>query len=140
MDAESARQLGEYMAAIAAALGTTWLALVRPLARRVSIQEEAWSPEQVQRLANACDALKATLSQKETELGKIATLVEQLQEDRRRLFQLIEKLEEKQARMVTDEEFATYVAATTENLRGLVEKLGNVCGQIEAWTRFQGGR
>jgi hypothetical protein len=80
------------------------------------------------------------LAQKDTELGRLTTLIEGLKEGQIRLFQLVEKLEEKQARMVTDEEFATYVAATTESLRGLVEKLGNVCGQIEAWTRFQGAR
>lgn len=131
--AETFLHVAQWLGAVLASFGASWLALGRPLARRLGEQEEVASPALLTRI-------EKELGGHGERLARVENAVEQCQEAHRKLFQLVERLEERSGRTVTDEEFRTYVSTTTESLQNLIEKLGHVTGQFEAWTRAQSGR
>jgi chromosome segregation ATPase len=95
------------------------------------MKKHSTNPEDIQ-------AIRATVDELKGELGKACTKLERLERDLDRAAEAIDKLEEKQGRTVTQEEFATYAQTMQQSLQGLVEKLGHATGTIEAWVRQQG--
>jgi predicted nucleic acid-binding Zn-ribbon protein len=128
----SPADVGAALGGAAASFLATYVALVRPLAGK--IKKNASAPEDIQ-------AIRALLEELKAELGKALTRIERMERDAERAAQAIDKVEEKQGRTVSQEEFATYAQSMQQSLQGLVEKLGHATGTIEAWVRQQpGGR
>lgn len=106
----------------------TYVTLVRPLAGKV--RKHASAPEDIQAIRAQVEGLTA-------EFGKACTRLERAERDLADAAKAIDKLEEKQARTVSQEEFGTYAQTMQQSMQGLVEKLGHATGTIEAWVRQQ---
>jgi len=126
----TAADLGVALGSAAASFLASYVALVRPLAGKVKrVQAD---PEDIQ-------AIRAVLEEARAELGKFSTRIDRLERDQSLSSQDIDKLQERQGRTVSQEEFATYAQTMQQSLQGLVEKLGHATGTIEAWVRQQPG-
>lgn len=116
---------------VGATFAATYGALVRPLDKRITAAAIACDPkvvEDVQELRKKLEALQETVVKHHARGESIEDAVERAMDAQRRL-------EDRVARTVTDEEFATYVAANNSQLSSMIEKVGHVCGSIEAWAR-----
>ena len=128
----SPSDVGLAVGAAASSFAATWLALIRPLAGKV--RKHSVYPEDIQAIRSLVDELRA-------ELVKVCTRLERMERDAHDADRKIDKLEEKQGRTVSQDEFSTYASTMQQSLQGLIEKLGHATGTIEAWVRQQpGGR
>ena len=63
-----------------------------------------------------------------------------IEQDMTEIKEAMRRLEDRSARTVSDEEFATYTSHTSAAVTALTEKIGHATGAIEAWYRSQGSR
>jgi outer membrane murein-binding lipoprotein Lpp len=116
---------------VLASFGAIYGALVRPMDKRLAAAAIACDPkvlEDIRELNKKVDRLQETVVKHCTRGEATDSAIERTEEAQRRL-------DERVSRTVTDDEFATYVAATNSQIQNLIEKVGHVAGTIEAWAR-----
>jgi hypothetical protein len=120
---ELAQQIAIGIGTAAAAFGSTWTLLIRPLHNQVGTVQK-----QVGTVQTGFD--EATLLRDRVLV--LEQKVEELEEKQGGSQGKIERIQERHAKFVTSEEFATYSRATTEAVNGLTEKVGRAIGMLEA--------
>lgn len=119
-------QLGTLIGTGVATFLATWAGLVRPLKNRSA------DPKQVAAIGRKLDDLREELAGCKQSVTRLDTRAEGHEKSRESVDRRIERLEERLARTVTDEEFAAYTQQTTTSVNGLTERVGRAIGAIDA--------
>lgn len=109
-----------------ATFGATWAALVRPMRSRAA------DPGHVKTLGLKLDELRNSVDELKTVLVRVETRAEGQEKAAKNTDRKVEKLEERLARTVTDEEFGAYTQQTTNAINGLTERVGRAIGALDA--------
>jgi len=110
------QQLGMVLGTAGAAFVSTWGLLVRPMQKQMG-------------------GVRSGVRDAEVLRDRVLTLehqVEELREKQGGSQGKIEVLQERNAKFVTSDEFATYSSATTSAVNQLTEKVGRAIGMLEA--------
>ena len=132
---DQALDLARMAGAAVGTLLTTWLALVRPLDKR--LRRSMVAPEDIASLGSQIEGAKAELREISTRLARLEERGKESREKLNEACQDVKSVQEKLGRTVTDDEFAAYVQSTNSEVRSLSERLGRAAGAIEAWSHQQ---
>lgn len=113
-------QLGQFIGAVVAGFGASWAVIGRPLSKKL---------EETRVLAAAPSDETLRLRDRLTQVESAHRRYDETHAEHKERFV---RLEQRQERSVSDDEFSAHTASTAKSINALTEKVGRAIGALDA--------